>query len=420
MLRRRVGAPAGPDSTDGETTRAAGSPLGPGTLGRVVGGDVVLAARAAASDTGRMVAGSPVPVIGLRTPATGAIRRITGGAEIAPATRSALRSSTPRLAVMPLPLRTAGAASSSHRPGNAPAASGPAWAGGSAVVGAASGGTAPGGTAPGRTTSGREPGTTDGRGAAAPLAIGAGRTSAAAGTAIRRAMAMNPVTVPGVAGPPVPAVAAAAQRTGTQALPSGSVAAADRETPVAGHPAPSEIRPGTVTLLRSARVAPPRGLPSAPAPRAGTGARPVTAASGAAAPRTARPTPPASSSDVDIRRSLASVAGGGDTAASTAAPSGSLIGRVPPSLFDRARAELRSAAAGSTAGAGVIRRVGAELATAPANAPARSSSTEQLEVRHSLTSREWDQLVDEVVRRIESRVTAELARRGRRFTPRTM
>jgi hypothetical protein len=41
-------------------------------------------------------------------------------------------------------------------------------------------------------------------------------------------------------------------------------------------------------------------------------------------------------------------------------------------------------------------------------------------VRESLSSREWDELVDEIVRRIEHRVADELARRGRRFTPPVM
>jgi hypothetical protein len=35
----------------------------------------------------------------------------------------------------------------------------------------------------------------------------------------------------------------------------------------------------------------------------------------------------------------------------------------------------------------------------------------------SLTPREWDQLVDIIVERIEDRVSDELARRGRRFRP---
>jgi hypothetical protein len=39
-------------------------------------------------------------------------------------------------------------------------------------------------------------------------------------------------------------------------------------------------------------------------------------------------------------------------------------------------------------------------------------------IADSLSSREWDQLVDIVVRRMERRLTDELARRGRRSTPR--
>lgn len=38
----------------------------------------------------------------------------------------------------------------------------------------------------------------------------------------------------------------------------------------------------------------------------------------------------------------------------------------------------------------------------------------------SLTPREWDQLVDIIVERLEDRVSDELARRGRRFTPGVM
>jgi hypothetical protein len=39
-------------------------------------------------------------------------------------------------------------------------------------------------------------------------------------------------------------------------------------------------------------------------------------------------------------------------------------------------------------------------------------------IADSLSSREWDQLVDIVVRRMEHRMAADLARRGRRSTPR--
>ena len=38
-------------------------------------------------------------------------------------------------------------------------------------------------------------------------------------------------------------------------------------------------------------------------------------------------------------------------------------------------------------------------------------------VADALSPREWDQLVDLVVERIEERVRDELARRGRRFSP---
>lgn len=41
-------------------------------------------------------------------------------------------------------------------------------------------------------------------------------------------------------------------------------------------------------------------------------------------------------------------------------------------------------------------------------------------IADSLSSREWDQLVDVVVRRMERRMTDELARRGRRSTPRVL
>jgi hypothetical protein len=49
----------------------------------------------------------------------------------------------------------------------------------------------------------------------------------------------------------------------------------------------------------------------------------------------------------------------------------------------------------------------------PSPEQSRSISTE-------LSSREWAELVDIVTRRIESRVTAELSRRGRRNLPRPM
>ncbi|MBN9608693.1 MAG: hypothetical protein J0I11_05160 [Actinobacteria bacterium] len=42
------------------------------------------------------------------------------------------------------------------------------------------------------------------------------------------------------------------------------------------------------------------------------------------------------------------------------------------------------------------------------------------DIADSLTSREWDELTDEVLRRLERRVTDDLARRGRRAKPRVL
>ncbi len=50
---------------------------------------------------------------------------------------------------------------------------------------------------------------------------------------------------------------------------------------------------------------------------------------------------------------------------------------------------------------------------AASSEPGRASS-----IAGSLTSREWDQLVDVVLRRIERRTLDDLSRRGRRVTPR--
>jgi hypothetical protein len=49
------------------------------------------------------------------------------------------------------------------------------------------------------------------------------------------------------------------------------------------------------------------------------------------------------------------------------------------------------------------------LTAQPQGAPGR--------IADSLTSREWDQLVDIVVRRMEGRITDEMSRRGLRSTP---
>jgi hypothetical protein len=60
--------------------------------------------------------------------------------------------------------------------------------------------------------------------------------------------------------------------------------------------------------------------------------------------------------------------------------------------------------------------------TSSAGQPDRSTDaagggTDSAGIAASLSSREWDQLTDIVVRRLERRLADELARRGRRSTP---
>lgn len=49
--------------------------------------------------------------------------------------------------------------------------------------------------------------------------------------------------------------------------------------------------------------------------------------------------------------------------------------------------------------------------------PTDNAPAEGQRIAEALTSREWDELVDVIVDRLEDRVLDELARRGRRFTP---
>lgn len=91
----------------------------------------------------------------------------------------------------------------------------------------------------------------------------------------------------------------------------------------------------------------------------------------------------------------------------------SLVDLIPPSLFDRARAGLAD-----PNGDNVI--PGIQPAATPREV-AMSSPTDDVvprqQVAEALTPREWDELVDIIVDRLEDRVLDELARRGRRFTP---
>jgi hypothetical protein len=217
-----------------------------------------------------------------------------------------------------------------------------------------------------------------------------------------------------------PVTGAPVAATRPQTIPMGADGA------VAGR----EIRPATVELLRTARVAPPPALPVGR-----TSAVPEPPASALAGGRDAviRRSPSAADSVTagdHVRAAVlsaalaafgGSAASGSGHRASSGAPPGSLIRRVPATLFDRARAELRAAARGPETGspAGVIRRSDS-TDVAPVDAAVVPAAGTGMPVRGSLSSREWDELVDEVVRRIEYRVTAELSRRGRRFIPKAL
>jgi len=112
----------------------------------------------------------------------------------------------------------------------------------------------------------------------------------------------------------------------------------------------------------------------------------------------------------------------------------SLLDRVPVGLFDRARAGLSASlggtaipavppsATGRPAGSptGPIRRfTGLSSAVSPRSAMSELDDQPPATqaVADALTPREWDELVDLVVDKLEDRVRDELARRGRRFSP---
>ncbi len=144
-------------------------------------------------------------------------------------------------------------------------------------------------------------------------------------------------------------------------------------------------------------------------PATGDAARPDTAGSDTARSDTARSD--AALSDAADRRL---------DPASARRPS--LLDLVPPSLFDRARAGL--AAAGGVPSTDVdqfaVRPPG--IAAANPEGAYVNGSTDDLpaqrqRIAEALTPREWDELVDVIVDRLEDRILDELARRGRRFTP---
>lgn len=62
---------------------------------------------------------------------------------------------------------------------------------------------------------------------------------------------------------------------------------------------------------------------------------------------------------------------------------------------------------------------GSDISTVPPAGPAPASSR-AVSIADSLTSRQWDELTDIVMRRMERSVADELARRGRRTNTRAL
>ena len=102
----------------------------------------------------------------------------------------------------------------------------------------------------------------------------------------------------------------------------------------------------------------------------------------------------------------------------------SLVDLVPPSLFDRARAGLAAASGGPNGSVNQyavcppgMSQASSEVALMTQPNQPGDALPESRRIAEALTPREWDELVDVIVDRLEDRVLDELARRGRRFTP---
>ena len=103
--------------------------------------------------------------------------------------------------------------------------------------------------------------------------------------------------------------------------------------------------------------------------------------------------------------------------ADVAARRGSLVDLLPPSLFERARAGLADPTGGASPAPGSLSPTNARSREGAVSSPIDDMTPRQQQIAESLTPREWDELVDIIVDRLEDRVLDELARRGRRFTP---
>lgn len=168
----------------------------------------------------------------------------------------------------------------------------------------------------------------------------------------------------------------------------------------------TDIQPVTLGLIRRSPVAPPRAVPAAsPTPASPTPAAPAPPSS--APKRSAQPiTPP---SLLDSMPPAAAFAQARADLAQTMSPGGEpLLRRLRPGASPLAPVAMEPVEPmGSPAlpeDSGLISRE---------DVISLSRGTD-LEGAASLNSREWDELVTEVSRRIEARVLDELARRGRR------
>jgi hypothetical protein len=173
------------------------------------------------------------------------------------------------------------------------------------------------------------------------------------------------------------------------------------------------IVPNTVSLMRQSLIAPPAGVVTrAPSPAAAPGltAPAATPAAQQAAQRPSVSTPAASGAQAV------------PAVPASALPENSVIRRffdakTPGPVIGQHRqpqiGQHRQPQIGQ-------HRQPAAALPQPDVVDADPSPEQSRSISTELSSREWAELVDIVTRRIESRVTAELSRRGRRNLPRPM
>ncbi len=198
------------------------------------------------------------------------------------------------------------------------------------------------------------------------------------------------------------------------------------------------IKPATQALLSRRPVAPPKGTPMPPpaavpaTPTGGTTADTTDAGAALAA----MPAPPVSlagrtgplppmaaggpAASPGIEPAVLGLGGPNRGGAPASSRRASLVDQFPASLFARAAWGSSPSspvvppsvfASGSPGSSAVVRRSTDVSAQSPRGEQRPAS------VASALTPREWDELVELIVEKIEDRVHDELARRGRRFNP---